>query len=172
MEKREIGNRTKLNWGKPKIEISESLDGAPVGEWKEVPIVKEGTAILTTTKGNKTDAKGEGGELVDVRYEKNAFSFAFDIFSPTGDNRPVEDEDGIVAKEYAIRITPENKTLAGFILDRCSVSVEDNWSSAEGTIVKYTFDALLPKEGKMLKKYVEEAVSGVSVKASSVKITA
>ena len=66
---------------------------------------------------------------------------------------PIEDEDGVVVDNYAVRLTPEDETLEGFIIEKSSVSVEKNWSSEDGETLKYTFEALKPATGKMCKTY-------------------
>lgn len=36
---------------------------------------------------------------------------------------------------------------------KCSVEVEEEWSSAKGKMLKYIFSSLKPKTGKMIEKY-------------------
>lgn len=89
-----------LSWGKPNVEFTKSTDGAPASsaEWKKFPEIKENTAKLTPTKGTKTEATAEGGDLVDARYSKNKYAFECEVFVKKGDTRPIEDEDGVVAE--------------------------------------------------------------------------
>ena len=144
-----------ITWGKPKIEIAKYEDGAlpqsPV--WKEIPTPKENTTTLTSEKGDKKEAKVEGGELVDVKVGKNKYTFEFELYKTRGMVLPIEDEDGVVVDNYAVRLTPEDETLEGFIIEKSSVSVEKNWSSEDGETLKYTFEALKPATGKMCKTY-------------------
>lgn len=147
----------KLSWGKPKIETAPSTAGAPGTTFTEFPTIKEDTALLTTTKGTKLEAKGEGGEQVDVRYAKNSYVFECQVFVKKGDTRPIEDTDGQISGNHAVRLTPEDDTLEGFIMDNCAVSVEETWSSKEGKLLKYTFDGLKPATGKILKPYTKVA---------------
>ena len=144
-----------LSWGKPTVEFTKSVDGAPAASatWTAFPEIKENTAKLTSTKGTKVEAVAEGGDLVDTRYSKNKFAFECEVFVKKGDTRTIDDEDGIVSENYAIRLTPEDEATEGFILENASVSVEENWTSADGKLLKYTFDGLKPKTGKILKPY-------------------
>lgn len=146
-----------LSWGKPTVEVTESKDGAPAADatWTKFPEIKENTAKLTPTKGTKTEATAEGGDLVDARYSKNKYLFECEVFVKKGDTRVIEDEDGVVDKNYAVRLTPEDEATEGFILENSSVSVEESWSSADGKMLKYTFDGLKPKTGKILKPYIK-----------------
>lgn len=151
-----------LSWGKPKVEITKSVDGAPAASatWTEMPAIKEDTAKLTTTKGTKKEATEEGGDLIDARYGKNKYLFELEVFVKKGDTRPIEDDDGIITDNHAVRLTPEDEQCEGFIIDNSLVSVEESWSSADGKMLKYSFDAKKPKTGKMLKPYTKTAVAG------------
>ncbi|MDR0385395.1 MAG: hypothetical protein LBH60_04900 [Prevotellaceae bacterium] len=149
-----------LSWGKPKVEVIPSVNGEPSkgGTWTEFPTIKENTAKLTPTKGNKSEAIGEGGELVDARYSKNKYVFECEVFVKKGDTRSIEDDDGLVVEDYAVRLTPEDTETEGFLIESSTVSVEERWSSEEGKMLKYTFDSKKPKTGKMVKPYTVPAV--------------
>lgn len=146
-----------LNWGKPKLEIAPYVNGAlpasPV--WETLPESKEGTTKLTTTKGTKTEAKDEGGDIIDTRYTKNSYSFETEIFVKRDDDKPIVDADGVITTNYAFRLTPEDDTLDGYLMEKCSVSVEELWSAADGSTLKYTFDGLKPATGNTLKPYTK-----------------
>jgi len=144
-----------LAWGKPKKLEAGKLgvsDAAPT-DWIEFPEIVKDTAKLTTEQGSKTEAIAEGGGIVDVRVEKNKYSFECELFVKTGDEKPIEDEDGIVLDSYAVRLTPEDPKNEGFIMDKTSVSCVETWTSADGKRWKYTFSGLIPKTGKILKAY-------------------
>lgn len=149
-----------ISWGKPKIEVAPFVDGVlpATPTWSEFPTSKEGSSQLTTTKGNKQEAKGEGGELVDVRYSHNSYSLVTEVFVKVGDTRPIQDADGVVAVNYAVRLTPEDETAEGFVLDKTKVSVEETWNSTDGKLLKYTFDALKPTTGLMCKPYTAPVI--------------
>lgn len=145
-----------LSWGKPKVEFVDSVDGTPDETWTEMPAIKENTAQLTTTKGTKVEATEEGGDVIDARYGKNKYTFELEVFVKKGDTRPMEDEDGVVVDNKAVRLTPEDEECEGFIIENALASVEETWSSADGKLLKYTFDAKKPKTGKTLKPYTKE----------------
>ena len=144
-----------LSWGKPKIEIAPSTAGAVGTVFTEFPTIKENSAKLAVQKGNKLEAKGEGGEIVDVRYGKNSYQFECQVFVKKGDTRPIEDTDGVIAGKYSVRLTPEDDTLEGWIMDHTTVTAEETWSSEEGKMLKYVFDGLVPATGKILKPYTK-----------------
>lgn len=145
-----------LSWGKPIVEVTKSTNSEPASgaTWKEFPEIKENTAKLTPTKGTKIEATAEGGDLVDARYQKNKYAFECEVFVKKGDTRPIPDEDGVVAENYSVRLTPEDEETEGFVIDNSAVSVEESWSSADGKMLKYTFDGLRPKTGKIVKPYI------------------
>ena len=144
-----------LSWGKPKVEIGVSLAGAIALIFTPLPVIVDKTALLTTTKGAKVEAKGEGGEVIDTRVEKNAYSFACELFVKKGDAKPIEDVDGTIAGRYSVRLTPEDPTIAGWLMHNTSVSVEETWSSDQGQKLKYTFDGIKPAAGNILVPYTQ-----------------
>ena len=144
-----------LSWGKPKVEIGVSTAGATASSWTVLPEIVEKTAQLTTEKGAKVEAKGEGGELIDSRNEKNKYKFEAEIFVKKGDSKPIADVDGTITAKYSVRLTPEDDTLEGWLIDNSSVSVEETWSSDKGKNWKYTFDGLKPATGTILKAYTK-----------------
>lgn len=146
-----------LSWGKPTVEICSFVAGvmpaSPV--WTPVGPIKENTAKLTTTKGSKKEAKEEGGGLVDVRFDKNGYTFELEIFVKKGATKPIVDADGVIAENCAVRLTPEDATLEGFILDKTSVQVEESFTAQDGKTLKYTFEGLIPATGDILKEYTK-----------------
>lgn len=145
-----------LSWGKPKIEFGLLGDGDTLPTvWKEMPEIVEDTSKLIPTKGEKREATGEGGEVIDIRHKRNKYLFECEVFVKKGDVKPIADNDGIVTGKYAVRLTPEDDTLEGFIMEKTTVSAEETWSSADGKRWKYSFDGLKPSSGNILKPYTK-----------------
>lgn len=142
-----------LSWGKPDIEIAESVNGAPAAEWTAIDTPKDTTTKLTTTAGTEVEAIEEGGEVVDSRTGKNKYQLEFDLFVKKGSRRPLEDVDGVIAGEHAIRLTPEDPECEGIQIDRCTLRVEQSYTTADGILLHYVAKVLKPKEGKMVKPY-------------------
>lgn len=130
-----------LSWGKPDIYVKD-LDGDKV--WKKFPVPAKDTTTLETTKGEKTEAKLEGGENEDVRYERNTYALNATIRATKGREKPIEDSDGIVGHNYAVALVPEDPQCEGFYIPKSEVSIEDTWSAADGGQWAYAFDALKP----------------------------
>lgn len=135
-----------LGWGKPRVFVKDLDATSP--KWEELPTPVDGSTQLTTTKGDKQEAKIEGGENEDVKYGKNTYALALNIRAAKGRKRPISDSDGVVTHNYAVALQPEDKEVQGFCMEKTTVSVEDTFSTEEGGIWAYTFDALKPGSDK------------------------
>ena len=145
-----------LSWGKPTIEFAK-CNGAAALEFKPLgydPV--EGSTKLTPTKGEKKEAKVEGGEVEAVKYAKSTFAFEFEVRAAKGRTKPIDDLDGVIEGEYAFRLTPEDPECEGILIDRSIVSLEETFDAAEGKKWKYTVDVLKPADGgAQVKPYVK-----------------
>lgn len=144
-----------LSWGKCLLEHTTSTNGTPGSSWTALPVPKQDTTQLTATAGDQVDATEEGGDIVDSRTSKNTYELVFDLFVKKGETRPFEDADGIIAGEHAIRLTPEDEECEGFQIDRCTLRVEESYTSADGILLHYVARALKPATGKTVKPYTK-----------------
>lgn len=145
-----------LSWGKPTVEFTKSTSGAPGTEWTEMPEIVEGTAILETTEGELIEATEEGGAVVDSRRKANKYKFSCEVFVKKGDkSRPIPDTNGIIADNYAVRMTPEDDACEGFLIGNSNVTVIETWSAADGKRLKYIFDAIKPATGVLCAPYTK-----------------
>jgi len=145
-----------LSWGGPKVEFAPfesdgTFPSSPV--WTAFPELKEGSSQLETADGDTLEAKDEFGNTVDYKTKKSSYTFTTQVYMKKGDTKPIEDEDGVVILNYALRLTPEDENCLGFMLPKCSVSVKETWTSADGGLWEYTFKALKPDSGTMLQRY-------------------
>ncbi len=145
-----------ISWGQPKIEVMKL--GTEPGEWQEFATPVEGTTQLTTTQGDKMEAKIEGGENEAVKYKKNTYQLAFNVRQVPERTDPIVDNDGIVTDEYAVRVTPENPEALGVQIDRSSVNVQKTYDAENGLVKVYTFDVLKPETGDAVK--IQKIVAG------------
>lgn len=139
-----------IGWGRPTIVISKLDDNRDTTTWEEVPTPAEDTTILTTTKGDKTEAKLEGGANEDVKYGRNTYALAYKIRVAKGKTMPFSALDGVVEGEYAVAVQPEDPSVPGIMIKKSVVSAEDTYSTAEGGAIIYTHDALQPNEGSQV----------------------
>lgn len=139
-----------IGWGKPRIFYKEL--GSKTAVWKEFDTPVEGSTSLATTKGDKTEAKVEGGANEAVKYGKNTYALTFNIRAAKDRVRPIDDEDGVISTGYAIALQPEAADAPGFVMEASTASVEDSFSSADGGVWAYTFDALVPEQSGFEKK--------------------
>ena len=135
-----------ISWGKPKIWISKLNTSGEPTTWKEVPTPAEGTTTLNTTKGDKKEAKIEGGENEAVKYNRNTFALEFTIRATKGREKLADDDDGVIDGEYALKLQPEDPTVEGLAIDRGTLSFEPTYTAEDGVQWKYTIDALVPSD--------------------------
>jgi hypothetical protein len=150
-----------ISWGKPNIKVAPVSNGI-FGAIIEFPTPVQDSTQLTTEKGNKLEAPLEGGELADVRYDKNKYTCELELYKTKGSNKPIEDDNGVIEQEYALFLIPEDPTNEGFIMRRSSVSVEDTWAANIGHKWKYIFEALKPVSGKLLEPLLPVSSSELS----------
>lgn len=139
-----------IGWGRPTIVISKLDDQGATTTWTEVPTPAEDSTSLTTTKGDKTEAKLEGGANEDVKYGRNTYALAYQIRVAKGKTMPFTALDGVVEGEYAVAVQPEDPSVPGIMIKKSVVSAEDTYSTAEGGAIVYTHDALQPNEGSQV----------------------
>lgn len=144
-----------LRWGKPIIEAIKLVDGEvpSSGTWIKLENPKQDTTELAPTEGDKKEAIIEGGEVIATRRGKNKYTFTTTLYVKDDAVKPIEDDDGVVEGEYAVRVYPASGNLKGRLIERASVSVFDTYTPEDGDLWKYTFDVLKPKTGKMVKVY-------------------
>ena len=144
-----------LSWGECSIKHTTSTGGEPAesATWADIDTPKEDTTKITPTAGTEVTATEEGGDVVDSRIGKTTFQFEFDLFVKKGGTRFVEDNDGVIAGEHAFRVIPEDNTCEGVQIDRCTMHVEESYSTADGKMLHYVARCLKPKTGKTIKPY-------------------
>ena len=144
-----------LSWGKPTIKIGKLGDGGKApSSWIDIPTPVENSTKLTPTKGAKKEAKIEGGENEAVKYAANTYTFEFEIRAGKGRAKPVEDVDGVISGEYAVKLQPEDPTVEGIVIDRSTMSMEETFDTDNGKKWKYTFDVLKTATGNQVKHEV------------------
>lgn len=138
-----------LSWGKPKIFIKKLGDNTAV--WKLLATPVEDSTNLSTTQGDKIEAKIEGGSNEAVKYKKNTYQFLYNIRKAQGRNQPMPNNDGVVKSEYSVLMQPEDVNTDGIYIERTSANIQDTFTTAEGAIWAVTHDALEPANGNTVK---------------------
>lgn len=133
------------SWGKCTIYIKD-LD-ATTPKWKKLHTPAEGTTTLETTKGEKKEAKIEGGANEDVRLAASTYVLNCTIRGLKGRKKPIPDKNGVVAHTYAVALVPEDPACYGILIERSQPSVTDTFSTEDGILWAYAFDALDPASG-------------------------
>jgi hypothetical protein len=131
-----------ISWGKPKIVAQKDGENT----YLLLPDGVENSTTLATTKGDKKEAKVEGGENEDVRYGKSTYALSVEIRAAKGRQKPFEDKDGLVDGEYKVWLQPEDAETPGLHIARARVSAELKYDAENGISWVYTFDALKPTD--------------------------
>jgi len=137
-----------IGWGKCRIFIAALGESGSPGSWSEVPTPVENSTTLTTTKGDKKEAKLEGGANEDVKYGRNTYALSYTIRVAKNKSMPFTYVDGVVEGEYAVAVQPEDPAVPGIMISKSVVSAEDTFSTDEGGAVVFTHDALQPDDDK------------------------
>jgi hypothetical protein len=122
------------------------VEGKPIA-WQEWNLVaKQGTSSMNVSEGSATEMKDEDGNVVDSFTEANKYELTLGIIKRRGDKKPIEDVNGMIIDNYAVKAMYKDATLGGFLFANASVSVADTWTAADGEIWQYKFVGLLPSE--------------------------
>lgn len=133
-----------LAWGKCSIFTRE--EGGK-GAWHKWPDPVENSTTLDPTRGEKTEAKVEGGANEDVKVKANTYVFNTTIRAAKGRKKPIKDNDGVSIKNYEIYVQPEDPACYGVHIARSSVNNMISYSTADGINWAYAFDVIKPDTG-------------------------
>lgn len=145
---------SRISWGKPRIFVKDN--DASGSKWTELLTPVEGSTTLTVTKGDKLEAKIEGGENEDVKYKRSTYQVAYNIRKgklPNGSTRPkpFPSIDGRVDHHYGFMLQPEDATCEGFLIEDTTVTVDDTYDTTDGGQWQIVMDALRAAEGDTVK---------------------
>lgn len=141
----------RLMWGKSLAAISKKKADGSYDDFKQLPEMVENSMGLNTTKGDKKEAKVEGGGIEAVRYNKNVYGLTADFrrgkVGTTMVTFPFDDDevDGVVDGVYYLRVQPEDKEAGGLAVEEVIISTEDLFTTADGAIKRVTFDFIKPE---------------------------
>ena len=150
-----------LMWGEALAAIAKQKEDGTYDSFKKLPKCVENALQLTTTKGEKKEAKVEGGGVEAVKYGHNTYGLAMSFRRGTVNGKKVtfpfdDDEiDGVVPGVYYLRVQPEIKESGGLSVKEVVISTEDTYTAADGAIKVVNFDFIKPEsegEGKDEKK--------------------
>lgn len=140
---------SKLSWGKPRIFVKDlDTNDAP---WVELNTPVQDSTELQPTKGNKMEAPIEGGENEDVMYQASKYAVVYNIRKLKGRSVPIPHKNGVVSKNYAFMLMPEDGTNIGFYIEKTTVTVDDNFKCAEGAAWNIQHDAIAAASGNTVK---------------------
>ena len=148
-----------IPWGKPRLFC---FNADTDGDAYELFTPVEDTTELSSAKGDKLEAKIEGGENEDVKYKRSTYSLALQIRKAKGRRAPFPSVDGVVNDHYGIFLMPEDDTTEGFLIESNTVSIDDTYTPSAGAIWNCQLEAVKPAEGDTV-KWGRVTVSGGKV---------
>lgn len=150
-------------WGKPKISIGEA--GGTATPISATPV--ENSTSLSTSRGEKHEAKIEGGGNEAVRYDRGTFTLEFEVRFANGRTMPLQDkcEDGYIkGGPYKVVVeAADDATAPTMTLNAAEGSYEDLYSADEGARRHYYFDSTVPQSGNQIDWDTTASGSGGSV---------
>lgn len=135
-----------IGWGKCRIFVKD-LDTTGA-KYRELPTPVEGSTSLEATKGDKQEAKIEGGQNEDVKYKASTYALNLNIRAKKGRKKPFDSHDGLVAHSYEVIVVPEDTAVPSAIkIPQATVSVGETFDTTEGLVWPYSFEAVKPENG-------------------------
>lgn len=139
-----------IAWGKPRIFVKD-VDDTTNGAWYELPTPAEDTTELSSEKGDKLEAKIEGGENEDVKYKRSTYALALNIRKAKKRQAPFPSLDGVVNHHYAVLLQPEDPAVEGFYIEKTTVSIDETFTAADGAMWQCQLEALKALSGDTVK---------------------
>lgn len=139
----------KIAWGKPRLFVKNADEEN--SNWYELATPVEDTTQLSAEKGDKLEAKIEGGENEDVKYKRSTYSLAFEIRKAKKRQAPFPSLDGVVNDHFAVLVQPEDPTVEGFYIEAATVSIDETFTAADGAKWVVTMEAVKAEKGDTVK---------------------
>ena len=132
-----------LSWGKCRIFVKNAdVTGA---KWYELATPVEDSTNLAPTKGDKLEAKIEGGDNEDVKYKRSTYELTYNIRKAKGRLAPFPSVDGLVDDHFGLILVAE------VYFQKSTVSVDDTFTAGDGAIWEITHDAVVATTGNTVK---------------------
>lgn len=140
---------SKVNWGIPTIFVKDN--DIENGKWYKLPTPVEDSTELTSTQGDKMEAKIEGGENEDVKYKRSTYELAYNLRMLKGRKAPFPITDGVVDHHFGVMCQPEDPDCEGFYIESTTVAVDQSYTAADGSMWQVHHDAIKAASGDTVK---------------------
>lgn len=136
-------------WGKPTITVT-AVTGTSANLTVPTPVAD--STQLSTESGDRHTADLEGGGYEAIRYDRNSFTFEFEVRFAAGRTMPFEDvsHDGVVTGTYKFVITSEDTGAPTCTINEATVRYEDNFSADDGARRHYYAESIMPATGDQI----------------------
>lgn len=158
-----------LSWGKCRIFVKNA--DATGSKWYELATPVEDSTNLTPTKGDKLEAKVEGGDNEDVKYKRSTYALTYNIRKAKGRLAPFPSVDGLVDDHYSLILVAEDPTCPCFYFEKSTVGVDDTFTAADGAIWAITHDAVVATTGNTVKWGTVTLTTGTGGAVSAITFT-
>lgn len=139
----------KISWGRPNI-YTFNADQSNSSAYRLATPVEDSTE-LSSEKGDKMEAKIEGGDNEDVKYKRSTYQLVYNIRKAKGRKAPYPAVDGLVNDHYGVIVIPEDPTCEGILIEASTVGVDDSFTAAAGAIWNIQHDAIKAETGDTVK---------------------
>lgn len=145
-----------ISWGKPQIAVGPANSLKTANAYALLPTPAEDTTQLTPTKGEKEEAKVEGGEVEAVKTKAGTTELVMKIRKAQGRTLPsvlldANSDDGYTKNNVSVALQPENDAAPGFYSGEAAVSILDSYTAKEGAFWEITFNPVIPSTGAIKK---------------------
>lgn len=145
-----------ISWGKPDIFVGPKNSQNTANAYAKLPTPAEDTTQLTPTKGEKVEAKVEGGENEAVKNKAATHELVMRIRMAEGRTLPAvlldaSTDSGYTDDEVSVSIKPENDGAPGFYCGESSVSIVEDYTPKDGAFWEITFNPVIPSSGTIKK---------------------
>lgn len=140
-------------WGKPDITIAAATGSSVTSSALTVPTPVEGSTQLSTERGEKHEAKVEGGGNEAVKYDKGSHTLEFEVRFAKDRVMPLQDvsHDGVISGEWKVTVSdPNDNTAPQMAINVATGSYEDLLDSTDGARRHYYFDSEVPASGDQI----------------------
>jgi len=158
-----------MSWSKCSVEIGPTGDNeAMATTLTSVGKVKDKSAVLEATEGEKLRSTGVGGELLAAENLEGGFALTIRVVEPDdtlltalGLGAAASDDfdvtTHVVSAEQSLKLTPKNIGAIGIKAIRCNVTYKPGWSDSEGQFADITFEIIKTSAGKWYTRFIKAA---------------
>lgn len=159
-----------MAWSKCKGRIGKTKsDDTMAAELTSIGVIKDKSASLTPSDGDKLEAKESGGGMVAKEQLEGGFMATMRIIEPDDDLLTLlglgeASTEGdfmvkthIVEGDWSLEIEPKNVGAKGIRAPKCSITYKPGWSEEEGNYADLDFEILKGEANYWYNRFTKKA---------------